>query len=155
MPGWLLAAASVLALCLIMSAGADEEFDDPSISVKVEAPVLITSDLKIGQVVKLADGSLFVSGFRSDDGGRTWAKASDALAGAFTDEWRQGQQAVCVLRTGEHLGLGMFTEMPSLTEQIVKVYTWDGKAEAMEGPIDAPLDHPQGTGGYVESGEHR
>ena len=151
--------AGMLALCILTAASADEEFTDASIQVTVTPGALITraesQDEKIAQIVKLADGSLFVKGYRSTDGGASWQKVSDRVARTFNVEFSQGQQAACVLNDGTYLGLGMFCEMPNLTSLIFKQYLSRDPCKTMTGPVGAPVDHPLATGGYVETGEFR
>ena len=149
--------AGMLASCFLTTASADEEFTDASIQVTVTPGGLISTKKKdrIGQIVKLADGSLFVRGYRSTDGGASWQKVSDQVARTFHDEFHQGQQAACVLDDGTYLGLGMRCEMPNLTSVIFKRYISQDECQTIMGPVDAPVDHPLATGGYVETGEYR
>ena len=132
-----------------------EKFSDPSIRVTVDPGVLITGDEQIGQIVKLGDGSLFIKGYRSTDGGTSWHKGADPVVRMFHDEFSHGQQAACVLSDGTYLGFGLFCEMPDPTRVLFKQYRSTDHCATMTGPVDAPVDHPMATGGYVESGEFR
>ena len=151
---WQVSASLVMLVCATATLLADEDFHDPSIKVTVESAVLITADAQASSasnVLKLADGSMTVRGYRSTDGGRTWSKPSLPVARAFSDQWRQ--ILGCVLQDGTYLGIGMMTEIPKLEQHILKVYTSRGHLGSIRGPTDAVLRIPQGTGGYVESGE--
>ena len=129
----------------------EDSFDDPTIQVVVEPPALIAT--RMGVVLhKLADGSLFVDGNRSTDGGKTWVHSPAAVRASFHDQWKQ--TTGCVLRDGTYIGLGSQVEFPKLDQRILKVYRSTDNLETMEGPFDAPLNIPRGTGGYSETGEY-
>lgn len=130
---------------------AEDSFDDPNIQVTIEPPVLVPA--RFGAVLqKLADGSVFVDGNRSTDGGKTWAHSPAAVRASFHDEWKQ--TTGCILRNGTYIGLGSQAEFPQLDQRILKVYRSTDNLKTMEGPFDAPLNIPRGTGGYSETGEY-
>ena len=86
---WQVSASLVMLVCATATLLADEDFHDPSIKVTVESAVLITADAQASSasnVLKLADGSMTVRGYRSTDGGRTWSKPSLPVARAFSDQ---------------------------------------------------------------------
>ncbi len=152
--GYQRTATLLLLLCLGVTR-ADEPLHDRSLQVSVSPGVLITADKEIGHVVKLGDGSLFIKGFRSSDGGATWQKMPEQVRKTYRDGFWHGQQASCVLEDGSYLGIGMMCEMPDLSSATFKTYRSGDHGRTMTGPVDAPVDHPLSTGGYVETGEFR
>jgi BNR repeat protein len=146
---------SWLAILVVLSVGrivlADEEFNDPRIKVTV-GPSSFASARFDAVVHKLADGSLFVHGNCSADGGKTWTTSPGPVRASFHDEWRQG--AGCVLQDGTYIGLGFMPEFPSLTKRILKVYRSNDNLKTITGPTNAILDIPQGTGGRSETGDY-
>ena len=138
-----------LSLCSV-SFG-NEEFSDPRIKVTVKPPVMVSAKF-YAVLHKLADGSLFVHGNRSNDGGKTWSTSPSPVRATFHDKW--GQDSGCVLSDGTFIGLGRMNEFPELHRRILKVYRSSDNLQTMTGPIDAVLDFPQGTGGYKETGEY-
>ena len=89
---------ALLALTLPSTAVAsDEPFHDPTIKVTVGSSAFVSARFD-SVLLKLADGSLFVQGNRSTDGGKTWTVSPGAVRSSFHDEWRQ--TAGCVLRDG-------------------------------------------------------
>lgn len=142
-------AASLLLLSVCTAALGDEEFNDPRIKVTVGSSVLVSAPF-YGVLHKLADGSLFVHGNRSTDGGKTWAVSTGTARSSFNDKWHQ--TAGCVLRDGTFIGLGALNEFPRLDRRILKVYRSRDNLKTVIGPTDAVLEIPQGTGGRSETG---
>ncbi len=145
-------AFSALLAALLAGAAtlADEKFNDPTIKVTVEPPVVIPVGFS-SKVHTLADDSLFVRGYRSTDGGRTWGVPSTSVRAAFNDKWHH--ITGCVLRDGTYVGIGMKTEFSRLDRHVLKIYTSPDNLKTITGPQDAMLHIPQGMGGYVETGE--
>jgi hypothetical protein len=129
----------------------DEEFHDPGIKVTVGSSAFVSARFD-AVLHKLADGSLFVHGNRSIDGGQTWTESPAAVRATFHDRW--SQTAGCVLRDGTFIGLGGKSEFTQLDNRILKIYRSIDNLETITGPIDATLDMPQGTGGRSETGEY-
>ena len=143
---------ALLALTLPSTAVAsDEPFHDPTIKVTVGSSAFVSARFD-SVLLKLADGSLFVQGNRSTDGGTTWTLPPGAVRTSFFDRWRQ--TAGCVLRDGTYIGLGSRMEFPTLHTRILKVYRSDDNLKTIAGPSNAVLDFPQGTGGYTEAGQY-
>lgn len=151
-PAWMLrfvASAFVLSVCSISLA--DDQFKDPRIKVTVGSSTFVSARFD-AVVHKLADGSLFVHGNRSTDGGRTWSQSPAAVRATFHDKWRQN--AGCVLRDGTFIGLGSKPAFTRLNRRIVKVYRSDDNLKTIVGPTDSVLEIPRGTGGRSETGEY-
>ena len=144
-------AAPQMLLCVCSIGTADNEFNDPRIKVTVGSSVLVTARFD-AVVHKLPDGSLFVHGNRSIDGGRTWSDSPAAVRATFHDKWRQS--AGCVLRDGTFIGLGSKPEFARLDRRVLKVYRSHDRLQTIVGPTDAVLDIPRGTGGRSETGEY-
>lgn len=142
--------AVLIVLLASAPAFADETFSDPTITVTVEAPVVLPVRFD-SKIRKLADGSLCVCGFRSTDGGKTWSEPSPSVGAAFSGKWRH--VTGCALRDGTYLGIGMMAEFSRLDQHVLKIYTSGDNLNTITGPTDATLHIPQGTGGYVETGE--
>ena len=141
----------VASLSTWSAANAGEESDSPRIKVTVGSSVLVSA--RFDSVVhKLADGSLFVQGNRSTDGGKTWTRSPAPVRAGFHDMWRQ--TAGCVLRDGTFIGLGARPEFTRLDQRILKVYRSKDNLQTVVGPTDAVLDIPLGTGGRSETGEY-
>ncbi|MBP86360.1 MAG: hypothetical protein CMJ64_06555 [Planctomycetaceae bacterium] len=133
------------------AANGDEESDDPRIKVTVGSSTLVSA--RFDSVVhKLADGSLFVQGNRSTDGGKTWTNSPAPVRAGFHDKWRQS--AGCVLRDGTFIGLGSRPEFTRLDRRILKVYRSKDNLQTVVGPKDVVLDIPSGPGGRSETGEY-
>ena len=143
--------ASLTLLFLCSMTRGDDQFNDPSIKVTVGSSVLVSARFD-AVVHKLADGSLFVHGNRSTDGGKTWTGSAAAVRASFFDKWRQS--AGCVLRDGSFIGLGSKPEFAGLDRRILKVYRSDDNLKTVVGPTDSVLDIPLGTGGRSETGEY-
>ena len=141
-------AALLLFLSICSLACGDEQFHDPRIKVTVGAPSSVSAGFSAA-VHKLADGSLFIQGYRSTDGGKTWTFTSAEVRASFNDKW--SQNGGCVLRDGTFIGLGMKNEFPRLDRRILKVYRSTDNLKTIVGPTDAVLDFPQGTGGRSET----
>ena len=144
-------AVSVTLVLSCASAVGDDEFHDPGIKVTVGSSALVSARFD-AVVHKLADGSLFVHGNRSTDGGKTWSTSPAAVRSGFHDRWRQS--AGCVLRDGTFIGLGAMPEFTRLDRRTLKVYRSNDNLQTVVGPIDAMLDMPEGTGGRSETGEY-
>jgi len=129
----------------------DDQFNDPKIKVTVGPSVLVSARFD-AVVHKLADGSLFVHGNRSTDGGKTWTDSPAQVRAGFHDKWRQS--AGCVLRDGTFIGLGSKPEFTRLDRRILKIYRSDDNLKTVVGPTDTSLEIPQGTGGRSETGEY-
>ena len=141
--------ATLLFVCSVSAA--DDAFNDPRIKVTVGLSVFVSARFD-AVVHQLADGSLFVHGNRSTDGGRTWSNSPAEVRATFHDKWRQS--AGCVLRDGTFIGLGSKAAFTRLDRRILKVYRSDDHLKTMVGPTDAVLVIPQGTGGRSETGEY-
>jgi hypothetical protein len=144
-------AGSLLLLSVCSIAIGDDAFNDPTIKVTVGSSALVSARFD-AVVHKLSDGSLFVHGNRSTDGGKTWDNSPAAVRASFHDKWRQS--AGCVLRDGTFIGLGAKPEFTRLDRRILKVYRSKDNLKTVTGQIDAVLDIPQGTGGRSETGEY-
>jgi len=139
-------------LTFCATASGDDEFHDPSIKVTVGSSTFVSA--RFDSVVhKLADGSLFVQGNHSIDGGLTWTQSSAAVRATFHDGWRH--TTGCVLRDGTFMGLGGKCEFTALESRILKVYRSTDNLQTITGPIDTRLDNPRGTGGRSETGEYK
>lgn len=146
---------SWIAIMVVLSLGqivfADEEFNDPRIKVTVGPPSFVSG--RYDSVLhKLADGSLFIHGNRSTDGGKTWTASPGPVRATFHDGHRQ--ISGCVLSDGSYIGLGGRPGFLSLHKRILKVYRSDDNMQTITGPFDNVLDFPQGIGGRCETGEY-
>ncbi|MBB73571.1 MAG: hypothetical protein CMJ75_03545 [Planctomycetaceae bacterium] len=142
---------SAIVLCVCSVSAADDEFNDPRIKVTVGASVFVPARFD-AVVHQLSDGSLFVHGNRSTDGGRTWSNSPAEVRATFHDKWRQS--AGCVLRDGTFIGLGSKAAFTRLDQRILKVYRSDDNLQTIVGPTDSLLEIPRGTGGRSETGEY-
>lgn len=151
---WLLRLLLVGSLdCSIEAASAVEplERDSPIVRVDIAKPVGVSA--RFDSIMhQLPDGSLFVQGNRSTDGGRTWVSSPEAVRATFHDQWRHS--AGCVLREGAYIGLGSRCEFPGLRRRILKVYRSGDQLATIEGPQDATLEIAEGGGGFSETGEY-